>query len=252
VTDAPSNPNFTRSYGYTIEPTTHTGVQANYQVTESLAVAAAIADTYGPTINQRNFLVTNGHSAESYKTYMASVTFTAPTNWGVLGGSTLTGCIINGFNSGSVLNNGTVADQTSFYVGGTINTPVSGLKVGVAYDYAGVSGQPLTSTVSPHSGYANATGLYVSYQATEKLTLYGRGEYASSSGTGTASPFLASQIFETTFTAQYDLWKNVLSRVEFRWDHAADGTSPYGGTTTSSVGGKKNSYILLADVAYKF
>ena len=31
-----------------------------------------------------------------------------------------------------------------------------------------------------------------------------------------------------TATVQYDLWKNVLSRVEFRWDHALDGTDSFG------------------------
>ena len=56
---------------------------------------------------------------------------------------------------------------------------------------------------------------------------------------------------------QYDLWKNVLSRIEFRWDHAADGSEAYGGTpvagSTGPVPGtKKNSYILLANITYKF
>src|SRR5438045_3963497 len=31
VFESINNPNFTRSYGYTIEPTTHTGIQATYQ-----------------------------------------------------------------------------------------------------------------------------------------------------------------------------------------------------------------------------
>jgi hypothetical protein len=91
---------------------------------------------------------------------MASMLFTAPTNWGVLAGSTLAGCVMNGFNSTSPAST-VPADQTSWYIGGTVNTPVTGLKVGVAYDYAGVSGQPLTAD---QSGYANAIGLYFSYQ----------------------------------------------------------------------------------------
>ena len=35
---------------------------------------------------------------------------------------------------------------------------------------------------------------------------------------------IASRMGAVTATVQYDLWKNVLSRVEFRWDHALDGT----------------------------
>jgi hypothetical protein len=257
VTDAPVDPNFTRSYGYTIEPVSHTGLQATYQFCEAFSATAGVADTYGPSINERAFVVTGYQKAESYKTYMAAVTLTAPTNWGFLGGSALSGCIINGFDSASPAvhtgANANSADQTSFYAGATLNTPVTGLKLGVAYDYAGVSGQPLTAG---QSGYANAVGLYASYQVTEKLSLNARGEYASSD---LQTTFLAHQVFETTATLQYDLWKNVLSRIEFRWDHAADGSSPFGGTspgpaspTNPNGGDKANSYVLLADIAYKF
>jgi hypothetical protein len=79
------------------------------------------------------------------------------------------------------------------------------------------------------------------------MTLYARGEYAS---TDTATLLGAEQVVAVTTTLQYDLWKNVLSRLEFRWDHAADGTEPYGGETTA--GGKDNSFILAANLIYKF
>src|SRR6185295_10556124 len=45
VFDPVSNPNFTRSYGYTIEPTTHTGVQATYQWCEYFSTTLGIANT---------------------------------------------------------------------------------------------------------------------------------------------------------------------------------------------------------------
>ena len=37
VTDSINNPNFTRSYGYTIEPPTHTGIRAAYLFSETLS-----------------------------------------------------------------------------------------------------------------------------------------------------------------------------------------------------------------------
>jgi hypothetical protein len=272
--DASSQPNFTRSYGYSIEPTTHTGILMSYQFCDWFSATAGIADTYGPTINGRAFLNggtslaqvpdpanpgatigEQGPKAESYKTYMASATFTAPTNWGVLGGATLTGCIINGFNSGSTTGGG--ADQTSYYIGGNMNTPITGLKVGACYDYAGTSsdqGSDMFGVPIP-SSHANAVATYCSFQATEKLGLYGRAEYASAS---TPSPFLAKEVIAFTATVQYDLWKNVLSRVEARWDHACTG-SPYGGTTAGPAsatnpngGSEKNSVIFLANIVYKF
>jgi len=258
VFESINNPNFTRSYGYSMEPTTHTGIQASYQVCDFLSASAGVANTYGPTINGRAFLnqgTTQGPQAESYKTYMGSVTFTAPTNWGALAGSTLTGCIINGFDTaigstsgshppGSPLNIG--FDQTSYYVGATVLTPVTGLKVGASYDYADLTSQaPSGSGVGESKGYATAIGGYVSYQVTEKLSAYVRGEYAASTY---ASTFGARKVVEATATLQYDLWKNVLSRIEFRADHTADDTLAYGGTEVG-VPSKSGNYILLASFA---
>src|SRR5579872_6928837 len=37
VFESGNNPNFTRSYGYTIEPTTHTGVLASYQINDMIS-----------------------------------------------------------------------------------------------------------------------------------------------------------------------------------------------------------------------
>jgi hypothetical protein len=50
---------------------------------------------------------------------------------------------------------------------------------------------------------------------------------------------------------QYDLWANVISRLELRWDHAADGSTPFGGTV-SGTGAKKNEVTLAANMIYKF
>jgi hypothetical protein len=235
VFDSGNNPNHTRSYGYTIEPTTHTGVLATYQFADWISANVGIANTFGPTINGRAFY----DKPESYKTYMGTITLTAPEDMGALAGSTLTAGVINGYNAGGL--NGP-ADQTSWYIGATLATPVTGLKVGASYDYLGISDQSLSD-----AAWANATAIYASYQLTEKMILYARGEYAS---TDTPALLAAEQVVAVTTTLQYDLWKNVLSRLEFRWDHATDGTEPYGGETTA--GGKDNSFILAANIIYKF
>lgn len=239
VFESVNNPNFTRSYGYTMEPTTHTGIAATYQFCEYFSASAAVVDTFGSQINQRS-------DVESFKAYMGSMTLTAPKDWGWLAGSTLSGTIMNGFNQ-TALNSSTAAHQISYYVGASVNTPLKGLKVGASYDYAGWPSQDRTLNITPEAGYANAVGLYASYQATEKLSFHARGEYASSD---VRSTFVATEVVATTATIQYDLWKNVMSRVEFRWDYAADGSTPYGGSNPSN--GNKNSYILLANLAYKF
>jgi hypothetical protein len=237
-----NNPNYTRSYGNTIEPTTHTGLLATYQVNEMFGLAGGIANTYGPTINGR----ANPPKAESYKTYMGAIAFTAPESMGFMQGSTLYVGVINGFNPAGAV-------ETLLYVGGTLATPVKGLKLGASFDYAGVSGQDLTAG---ESSYANAYALYASFQASEKLSLHTRGEYATSDAPSVFLGGNTSKVFALTETVQYDLWKNVLSRLELRWDHSANGDKAYGGTFgPGGVPGsatKKNAFLVAANVIYKF
>ncbi|HEY0456210.1 MAG TPA: outer membrane beta-barrel protein, partial [Verrucomicrobiae bacterium] len=185
-------------------------------------------------------------------------------------------------------------DQTSFYVGTTIVTPIYGLKLGASFDYAAIGSQPTASqgftvgAVNPQaraaSSYRSALALYASYELSEKFSIHARGEYFTQSDNLlvgiTAQPpgstigpqlfnappghaaGLPSKAFAATGTLQYDLWKNVISRLEFRWDHAADGRYAYGGTTENQPpqGGtpavfssnRRNAYLVAANFIYKF
>jgi hypothetical protein len=55
-----------------------------------------------------------------------------------------------------------------------------------------------------------------------------------------------------TATAQYDLWKNVVSRLELRWDHSVSGQETWGGSAEDSEPSLKNEWMLAANVIYKF
>ncbi|MCX7866142.1 outer membrane beta-barrel protein [Limisphaera sp. VF-2] len=229
---AVDNPNFTRSYGRTIEPTTHTGVLASYRVNELVSLSAGVADTVGPQINSRAWPT----KAESYKTYMGSIALTAPDTWSFLAGSTLYGGVVNGFSSG--IND----NQTSWYVGATVATPIEGLRFGAAWDVLDLHDQ---------TGDAWAVSVYGSYAATEKLSLHVRGELATSVANlwpGLASGAENNQVWSLTGTVQYDLWQNVLTRAEVRWDHADEGTY----FSSDSGFNRRNSVLLAANVIYKF
>ncbi len=258
---SPNNPNYTRSYGFTIEPTSHTGILGTYKVCDTISVTAGVANTFGPTINEKgqgpNF--SSSTTAESYKTYMAAVALTAPSNWGWAGGSTLSAGIVNGFNSGAIEFGG--GGQTSFYVGTTVNTPCSALKLGASLDYLTIRDDREVAAAAGDNdfrgdGTAWAGALYASYQATEKLSLNLRGEFLDDSADlvedSSELGLSRAKIWAATATAQYDLWKNVISRVEFRWDHGDNGK--YFGAANSSTGGpsRKNAYLLAAQVIYKF
>ena len=85
----PLNPNYTRSYGYTIEPTTHTGILATYKVCDALSMSAGVADSSNVGIFAPSAI--NGTSTyESQKTYMGSIVLTAPDSFGAMKGATLT------------------------------------------------------------------------------------------------------------------------------------------------------------------
>ena len=266
VFEGPSNPNYTRSYGYTIEPFAHTGILMTYQFTDWFHGALGVANTYGPSINQKghNLTVTDALGAsgqatsEASKTWLGSVAFSAPEDWGWMAGSTLYGGAVYGFDSAASDPSGGStggAQSVNWYAGLTMTTPIEGLRVGASSDYKGQDDQTI-ATSSIGSSYANATALYLSWQATEKLSLHGRGEYFSQTAAN-ATTGLPAEVFAFTATAQYDLWKNVISRLEFRWDHQADsGPKAYGRPSSSSTpyphGSQREAYLIAANIIYVF
>lgn len=249
--ESPSNPNFTRSYGHTIEPTTHTGALVSYRFSDLLSASAGVANTVGPMINERAFPPFGDH-AESYKTYMGSIAITAPESMGFLAGSTLYGGIVNGFSSSYV------DSLTSYYAGATLATPITGLRVGASFDLL---------DAHDYSGETWSVAGYASFQATEKLSFHGRAEYLKDRGEqkffsaydSTNDGWYALNPDDTlsiTATAQYDLWKNVISRLELRWDHSLNGYGTWGGSTVNNAvdkyGGDQNAWMIAANLVYKF
>jgi hypothetical protein len=259
--ESPNNPNYTRSYGHSIEPQTHTGVLGSYRFNDMVSASVGIANTIGPSINSRAFTpvqVSNDY-AESYKTYMGSVAITAPESFGWASGSTLYGGIVNGFNN-SVLGSGLGVPTLNAYVGGTLATPVTGLRLGAAWDL-------LSIDTIPHSGAFAGSKLeadiwsiagYASYQATEKLSFHGRVEYVSGDidqgfdSIAVGNFGRGNAIYAVTATAQYDLWKNVISRVEFRWDHVEHGLAFGGADPETGAPTRNNAFLLAANFIYKF
>jgi hypothetical protein len=277
--DSYKNPNYTRSYAYSFEPTEHTGLLASYAVSSSVNIQAGVVDTVNTepgNINQRSD--PGAPVIESKKGLVSLVTLTAPDSWGALKGSTLVGGVdygegdsgaatITGINSKGAPTFGTGHDRQEVYIGATINTPVKDLTVGASWDWIHhVDVATFLGTVDVR--YLNAVAGYASYKV-DKLTLSGRAEYAN--GPGLAALLLANdfegpgkagsggvfdKVAALTATVQYDLWANVITRLELRWDHACDTSTPFGGSlpgaTTPGIGNKKNEVMIAANVIYKF
>jgi len=235
VTDAGSNPNYTRSWGYAVEPTEHTGILGTYVVNSELTLSAGIANTLSAGINARAYDYSyyyNYKPNDWNKTFLASATFTAPSSWGWAGGSSLYLGAVYGFGgNGNYGYNGYYqsGNQFNLYAGATINTPWSKLTTGIALDYVHNLGGGGSDYYYRWWNDDMVVGLYATYKATDKLSLNGRAEYIH--GEAYANEFGSnygynSEAFEFTGTVEYDLWANVMSRVELRWDHMGSYHSP--------------------------
>src|SRR5712691_9050240 len=140
--DAGDNPNFSRSYAWTLEPASHTGLLASYKPCDWLNLSAGVANTYNNGINWRAVRLNNvpgggnNPAAESEKTYMAAFYLTAGESFGFAKGATLSGSVVNGLNSASG-DFGSVASvkrQTCLQINATSPTPLKALTLGASYD----------------------------------------------------------------------------------------------------------------------
>jgi hypothetical protein len=268
--DSYKDPNYTRSYAYSFEPTEHTGLLGSYSVNSTINIQAGVADTVNTEPTSVNLRTDPGSGAiETKKSLVSLLTLTAPDSWGAWKGSALyAGLDFGEGNSYGVnsLDASTGHDRTELYIGTTVNTPIKDLTFGASWDWIHhpdfvVPAASGTGTIDAR--YEDSVAVYVSYKATDKLTFNGRAEYAN--GMGLAGLTLENDNVPTpafnkvaalTGTVQYDLWANVVSRLEIRWDHAADGSKPFGGgyenDGTPDVPDKRNEVMLAANVIYKF
>jgi hypothetical protein len=169
-------------------------------------------------------------------------------------------------------------NQVNYYAGLTLNTPVKQLTTGFAFDYVqnyngGDTGDaivgyvvPATIPPTPIINYYDkdvdvmAFGTYVTYKATDKLSFNARGEYVEADHFDyDYSPGSFSvNLVELTGTVEYDLWANVVSRLEVRWDQNMSGKvnilfSENGHYISSNAPvTERESVGLYANIVYKF
>ncbi len=243
-TDA-SNPNYTRSVGYSIEPTTLLGLVGTYQINSMFTVQAGLAENY--TTSSLYIGDTPAAAEVSSKVFAGAVAFTAPDSWGFLKGATANaGVLISPYKGGA----------DNYYAGLTVPTPLSALKVGASFDLLSVANgngnvANVNGPANPQNDSGWVVGLYGNYQATDKLSFNLRGEYFSLAGAETTDALgRDGKGEELTATVQYNLWANVTSRAEFRWDHVDTGSAFNGGSTGTAF--DSNSYILALNVIYSF
>jgi len=229
-----ANPNYTRSIGYSVEPTTLVGMIGSYKIVDGITIQGGIA-------NATSGLATGFFGSSfpsSDKTFVGSVALTAPESWGWAKGATLSAGTLLNIDKGG---------QDNFYAGVTVPTPLSILKVGGSFDLVSVNnrvdGKPSTNSKND-SGWI--IGAYGALTPTDKLSFNLRGEYYDLAGAFNPYGTTNGKGEEVTATVQYNLWANVISRAEFRWDHVETGGA------FSNNGKNADAFLLAANLIYTF
>ena len=195
--DYNQNAFFQRGLGFSVEPTHHTGVLASYQLSDNLSVSLG-------AVNDTQTAQTNNNADDGSSAYLTSLSYTVGDNAGMLSGTTL--------YYGGVHSAGT-NDVDTHYVQVGLPVPVEGLSLDFAADW--VDGA--------NSADDEIYQVYAAYTLSDKATLNARYEWGSSdnaTGAGAANTGLES----VAVGISYDLWANVISRVEYQ-STSADGTN---------------------------
>ena len=197
-----SNPNVMRSYGYLQEPRTHTGLLAATSLTDGLSVSFALINGFDSSNGDNE-----GHADLGF---VLGADFTLPDSLGFLGGSTLYVGYVDGSDEGNEVTdpNGNpvinVDDNTLLYIGASINTPIEGLAIGVAYDDREWASTTESDSVAVYATYSLSDDASISVR-------YDNGTYDPQGADEDSFDNLA-------LTLDYSIWENVTTRLELGWE----------------------------------
>ena len=231
--DHNANAHYTRSWGYTIQPTVHTGLLAFfpgtgrpgvdplYEWDSRYQIALGVANTNDPRIN--------GTPANAdRKTLLAGFMWELPEALGPLGGSRFSLGYVNGrARTGS-------DPIQNLYLGLGLLPNSEKWNLSLTHD----------SRILPGAGNDDSVfGLYVGHTLSDDLSLSARGEIYQEGSKLYSGESGAEQTDGQglTLTLNYKIWENVISRVEYRWDN-----------TDEPVNGRHNNQGFHLNFIYEF
>ncbi len=231
--DHNANAHYTRSWGYTIQPTVHTGllalfpgtgrpgVDALYEWDSRYQIALGVANTNDPRIN--------GSPANTdRKTLLAGFMWELPEALGPLEGSRFSLGYVNGR-----ARTGSDPIQNLFLGLGLLPNSEK-WNLSLTHD----------SRILPGAGNDDSVfGLYVGRQLSDDLTLSARAEIYQEGAKLYSGESAAEQTDGQglTLTLNYKIWDNVISRLEYRWDN-----------TDEPVNGRHNNQGFHLNFIYEF
>lgn len=224
ATDRADNPFYSHSWGYTVEPTQHTGFMFDYTFSNDLTTYFGIANTTSPKING---LADNDNNF----TLIGALEYQVPENIFLLGNSTITTGVVEGRPWDAGLNDQPIVREEYYYLGiKGIKTPIEDLTLGTAWDIRVNRGAGKNDD--------QVLGAYLQYDATNLLEFNLRAErFEAGSGLGSSM----SDGWGTTVGGTYKLWHNTQARFEYRYDK-----------TDLPVSGKRGNKALIWNLIYAF
>ena len=205
-----SNPNVMRSFGYAQEPLTHTGLLAATSLTDGLSVSFALTNGFDSS---------NGdNDGAGQLGYVLGAELAVPDSLGFLGGSTVYVGYVNGNDDGNqhTWDDASTADvdesgyngddNTLLYIGASVNTPIEGVAIGVAYD------DRVWETANGRTE-SDSVALYATYSLSEDASLSVRYDNGTVEFGGQEDSF-----DNLALTLDYSIWENVLTRFEMGWE----------------------------------
>jgi hypothetical protein len=200
VIESPNNLNFSRSYLFGLAvPLTHTGGLASYTVTEWFNVTAGVVLGWDDSKNVNDRPSYTGQFA-----FTPVKDLTANLNW-IVGPEQ----IDNNTHQRYVL------DWVVTYTG------IKNLTLGVNVDYGHEQKEAFIASLDTRKntdatwwGWAG----YVAYDWTESLRTAVRQEFMRDAAGARSGSGIGTDLWSTTATVQYKIWKGLVGRVEYRHD----------------------------------
>ncbi len=226
--DRALNNHYTHSWGYTIEPTIHTGLLAMYPGVDVLEngesdflLSLGVANSVDARIN-------GAPANTDRKTFLAGLTWLLPEQFGPGKGTALSLGYVNGRER-----TGTTPVQ-NLYLAASLPLPSDLWSLAFTYDARMLNGSGNDDTV---------WGAHLSYHANERTTWHVRGERFEDGARLFSGESASEQAdgYGLTTTVEYALWPNTVSRAEWRWDH-----------TRVRVNGRENDQSWHLNLIYQF
>jgi hypothetical protein len=290
VIESPANLNFSRGLLFTnLIPLTHTGVYADYKFNDTFEAKLGVVDGWNNAVSSPSpGTATDAQNNYSFggKAITGQLTINAPGK-----NANITQSFIYSPN-GESSNAGYYGSATAVPGAGTDDGPIfvydiwgnwnptfvkdSALTLGfnVDFGYNGASGVPsATQTTSLATAGAGAppafatagalsdsntyygAALYASYKLNKVVTVSARGEYIHEDASddpkfGFAG--VSNDDFSETLTVAFNIWDNLLTRAEYRYDHVVNGTAGAGTTGLGAVSTYQDQNEISLEAVYSF